>query len=336
MILLCSTLTVFLQSQGAQPSDSPSCFVAYEETYSCVHSALAPDSTISMRWPVQPARGYVEVRAAVGGNSDCHGESRHRWGVRWVSPGDSLTYEVALGWGNTDFGDLTDRRYLRARLYAGGSEVASHDYFTGINLYDGDNTLALDFDQGGLSISVGASKLADSFTADMPMGIPESVQVWTSTPLDVKSTDVRSWPDYSVLYPSRWTYEELRRHITESTDPMEAFWEYFDRVTDQSTTLGGRYVLATVADGSGGYDIVVVDGASVNPSIWPTGTLKGNITPTIFIDTYTLQWRDASGRWIPRMHDLSATVDNSSLLTLRFPHVDATIRFSRIPLGKMR
>lgn len=318
------------------PTVSPLCFMSYDESYSGERFELLPDSTVSVTWPVVPAKGYVEVRGAVSGNGDHYGVSRQRWGVKWVDRGGDI-YKVSVSWGNTNFGDFTDRRYLRADVIKNDSIVDTHYYYTDVDLYDGPNTLAIEYENDKLSVSVGSHRMAESFASSYTVAIPDTLEVWTATTLKVSGIDSRSWPDYGVLYPPQWTYDELYDHIANSADSMEAFWSYFDRVIASETTqVGGRYLLATVANDDGGYDIVMVGGERVNPSIWPCGTLKGRLTPTIFIDTYTLSWRDATGRWIHRDNDLSATVTNASALTLRFPHVGSTLRFSRMPVSQMR
>ncbi|MDE6308752.1 MAG: hypothetical protein K2L81_01015, partial [Muribaculaceae bacterium] len=324
----------FAEVPADDPTMSPLCFATYDERYSCEKCELHPDTTVAITWPVVPSRGYVEVRGAVKGNGDCHGESRQRWGVKWTN-GNGVSCRVALSWGNTDFGDFTDRRYLRADIIENDSIVDTHYYYKDVDLYDGPNTLALDFTDGKLGVSVGSRHLADSFTSTQSISIPDSMEVWTVEPLMISSVVARSWPDYAAIYPPQWTYDDLYERIAGTTDPMEAFWSYFDRNTGETTQIGGRYLLATVACGDG-YDIVMVDGARVNQSMWACGTVKGRLLPSIFIDTYTLGWRDATGRWMHRDNDLTATVANSSLLTLHFPNIGATLRFSRMPLSQLR
>ncbi len=326
---------MLMAQEPSNPADSPSCFLRYQESYSGKLLVLRPDSAIAMTWPVTPARGYAEVRANVSCNSEGRGASRQRWGLRWVSP-DSVRHRVALSWGNTNFGDFTDRRYLRVDVLRVDSIVDTHYYYSDVDMHNGANTLAVDFDEGRLRIAVGADHLAESFVISEPVLLPDTLEVWTATPLTVRSVDARAWPDYRALYPPRYTYDELIERISSSTDPLEGFWAYFDRDADESTQIGGRYVVATRATDDGGYDIVMVDGARVSPEVWPCGTIKGRLTPTIFVDTYTLDWRDAAGRWIHSSNELSATVANSSLMTLRFPHIDATVRLSRVPLSQMR
>ena len=48
---------------------------------------------------------------------------------------------------------------------------------------------------------------------------------------------------------------------------------------------------------------------------------------TAFIDEYDMVWYDSDMRYMP--NDLSATLENGSILTLRFPTLNTQIRFSR-------
>ena len=82
-----------------------------------------------------------------------------------------------------------------------------------------------------------------------------------------------------------------------------------------------------VKNTSGVYDIIYVSGAVVNSRNWHEGMLKGRLTKTGFIDEYDMVWYDSDMRYMP--HDLSAALENGSILTLRFPTLNTQIRFSR-------
>lgn len=116
---------------------------------------------------------------------------------------------------------------------------------------------------------------------------------------------------------------ELRAYLRASQDVRETEWVYYDRDTDpRRVSLGSAYRLATVSDGSGGYDVIAIDTvAGARPQ------LKARLAATGFIDVYDLTWYDASG--VTMGPECSARFENASLLSFSFPLYKATLRFRR-------
>ena len=124
-----------------------------------------------------------------------------------------------------------------------------------------------------------------------------------------------------------WTLQSLKKHFEQSTDPCEGFWTFFDKeLSEDRLKLGGRYTIALVNNGNG-YDIIYVDGAKVNNHDWSCGMLKGQISPTQFIDNFSLVWYDAMMK--PFVNDVYATIENYALLSLYFPAQKSCIRFAK-------
>lgn len=123
---------------------------------------------------------------------------------------------------------------------------------------------------------------------------------------------------------------EMLQRVSASDDRNEGVWEYFGAESDVSkVSVGGRYVLATVDDGDGGYDIVYLTGADTNSGIWSPMALKGHIRPTIFTGDYDLVWTDATGNRV-RGDTYARLSDDGSLLTVGFPSQGATLKFRRV------
>lgn len=121
--------------------------------------------------------------------------------------------------------------------------------------------------------------------------------------------------------------QSLTEHIEKSTDAIEGFYTFFDKeLNEDILKTGGRYTLALVKNGNR-YDIIYVNGASVNGSEWTCGMLKGSIAPTQFIDNYSLLWYDAMMK--PFDKDVYATIENYTLLSLYFPAQKSMIRFAK-------
>ncbi|MCH5346984.1 MAG: hypothetical protein J1E63_07730 [Muribaculaceae bacterium] len=127
-----------------------------------------------------------------------------------------------------------------------------------------------------------------------------------------------------------WDIETVEQHIAASTDPMEAIWEYLDGTTDPNMAVaGGRYRLATITDGAGGYHLIYLGGATISPAIWQPGMVKGHLSPTIFANHYNVTWNDSQAE--PITLDVSANVEQGAILSIAFPRYRATLRFSRLP-----
>ena len=115
---------------------------------------------------------------------------------------------------------------------------------------------------------------------------------------------------------------ELKEHISSSQDPFEGIWEYMDRENDPAKAVpGAAYILATVSDGRGGYEIVNLSE--------PGMVLKGRMKPTRFASNFDLRWRDRSGRDAGPECYAAYEIEN---LTLRFyfPLLGASMRFRRL------
>lgn len=121
--------------------------------------------------------------------------------------------------------------------------------------------------------------------------------------------------------------DEINKLISGKSQPC-GVWTALDRDTDSRRALaGGRYKLAVVPRNDEGFDIIYLDGAEVNPSAWKTGMRKGILKPTIFTDHYDLIWYDS--KMVPIEFDASASVEQGVILTLSFPILKSTLRFSR-------
>lgn len=126
---------------------------------------------------------------------------------------------------------------------------------------------------------------------------------------------------------------DLRARLAATTDVNECEWTYYDRNTNpQRVSLGGDYRLATVADGVGGYAIVLLGGAGDHAADWPPLRIKGHLRPTGFIGQYDLEWLDADG--LSMGSDCSALITDGMLLELRFPLYGSSVRYRRVGSGQ--
>ena len=131
---------------------------------------------------------------------------------------------------------------------------------------------------------------------------------------------------------SAWTRAELDEYFAKSTDPVEGYWQLLDyNLDDTLARLAGRYTVAIIRHlASTDYDIIYINGAITNDSLWQTCDIKGRLTPTQFVRHFNLQWFTADAAMLST--DVSATIDDTStILTLNFPRLRSQIRLSRLP-----
>lgn len=120
----------------------------------------------------------------------------------------------------------------------------------------------------------------------------------------------------------------MERMANSGGESPAGVWNYLDRNTDAAYMRpGGKYTIAVIPSvGTPGFDIIYLDGAEINNSVWSRGMLKGRLTPTPFQGHYNLLWFDAEMN--PITDECSATLENSSILRLDFPLLKSSIRFS--------
>lgn len=283
----------------------------------------------------------VEARGALPKLREGHGMSRQCWGIALTAPGDTL--KVSLRFGNSDFGDILDQR-ISILTVTRGNETLYNNKVSGFNTAaDKFNTLSATLSKGKLVVYGGGGRthsLCDiTLTRDF---VPCETSVWNvgNMLLSVYSTEVCRPPHKA--FASGLTREELDKHFAVSSDPVEGYWKYFDRSTDPMfARMGGRYTLAIIRNGKQSaepehalhlatYDIIYINGAQTMADDWQPMMLKGSLRSTIFEGQYDLTWIDST--FDTMTDDMNATVTERSLLTLNFPLLKSSLRFSKVPV----
>ena len=241
------------------------------------------------------------------------------WGLVFNRDGDGNYCAVVLSCENSaPLDDITDRRTMRVRLIRNQSgqvtELASQRIAHGVSLEDGDNTLCVDVDERGASVSIGKSELVKVIECNLKRPIGD-VQVGylvgpgacVSIERAVLTIDNRQ---QAAATATTWSLEALDERFSQSTDPVEGYWRYLDR--------------------DGGYDIVYVGGARVMRSQWKPGMVKGHLRPTIFAGNYDLEWIDATLQPLGD-EDAYATLEGGgAILTLNYPLYKSQVRYARV------
>lgn len=297
----------------------------------------ADDTVVAV--PEAVSAFVVEMRAALPDMKEGRGPSADCWGMADASGQWALLHGF-----NSDYGSELDRRGLRL-IYgvtdASGRRAAtdSVDIYSGVDAMRGFNTMSMEWRRNGaasgaddcrLNIYVGNDepRLAMSVAAPMVAG-PVSVIGFGRREVQTLMTEW-SVNAREALFTG-WTRDALDSRLASSVDPLEGFWSYFDRRTDDDRArLGGKYRLAVVGAGAPGcYDILYVDGAVTGADVWRAMMLKGRLTPARFEHMWRLDWYDAMG--IPLDDDESYATFSpvEGVLTLEFPIYRSRIRFAK-------
>lgn len=283
----------------------------------------------------------IETRGALAKVKERIGMSKTRWGIAMTAPGDTLN--VTLHFGNTDFGDMLDRRIALITVTRNNIQLYSHEA-KGFRMSSGDlNTLTLTLSDSTLCISGGGERDHQLAEVDIKSRFePTDAHVWSEGKLLLTVFSTETCSPFSHALGTTYTHEQLRKRFQSTHDPIESYWTYFDRSNDPMyAKLGGRYTLAVIkredaatsSYQSHAYDIVYISGAKTLGENWQPMMLKGTLRTTIFQGHYDLEWIDSTFDRIS--DDIHATLDSdNSLLTLSFPLLKTTIRFSKMPVEK--
>lgn len=282
-----------------------------------------------------PCGHVFEVRGAMAGIGERQGLAPNYWGIDLIC-GASDTLRLCLRHGNTSFGDIFDRRQSLLSLTRGGKELFKKDvsgFESSSGVY---NTLRVEIDGHDrvLRVSGGGKGLEELISLPLDgVESPAAFAVWSKGELTLSAMSLETAKSPQQLYSTGWTQDKLTERLRGSKDAVEGYWRYLDRENDpQYARPGGRYLLAVVKaeNEADGYEIVYVDGAETRRDQWRPMMLKGRLKPTIFVGHYDLEWIDSTFEPIDR--DIHATVSDGAILTLSFPLLKTTLRFSRMPL----
>lgn len=283
-------------------------------------------------------RLVVESRCAMLGIKERAGMAPAYWGFNVVGRNDTLV--VTIRHGNTDFGDLLDQRFTRIQVIRGKEMLFSQDYMDGFATSSGSfNTIILELDREEERMSLSGGDHAAVPIAEIPYKTDNladvRVYVWAKGELCLSSLSSEVWHSAESRLATRWTVDDLNEYFSSSADPIEGYWRYLDRQNDpQYARLGGKYVLAVVKnDMPGGcYDVIYISGAETMAGRWKPGMLKGHLYRTVFQSHYDLCWYDSTFEAITR--DIHASVTDNAILTLSFPLLKSTLRFSKASYHK--
>ncbi len=261
--------------------------------------------------------------------------SNPSWGVV-LDCGDSSTYYAVIlqGTNSSPYDDVSDERKLKCSFlkHSNGKDTVIKEAFVknNVNTFTGDNLLIIEHADGKTAIKLGNDKQSEIMVlvgAEYSEKLTAGIISYPGSKVSVERFVIKSKENPADKIKTQWTLELLEEHFRNSDDPNEGFWQYLDRdIEEKQLALGGNYKLALVKDGNG-YAVIYVYGAKVNASKWKTGILKGYLEETVFSDEYNLVWYDSDMEAMTE--ELSAKIEQSTVLTLRFPIHKTQIRFAK-------
>jgi hypothetical protein len=259
-----------------------------------------------------------------------------QWGLVFNLDEDYNYCAVVLSCDNSaPFDDITDRRSMQVSIVQNingtVTQLAQTNLTAGVSLEDDMNTLAVDVDERGVTVSIGKNELEQVLEANIarPTGMVQvGYLVGPGARVAIERAVLTIGNEKQAEATATWTLEELDRYLENSSDSIEGYWKYLDRdMEDKWLRLGGRYTLAVVQAGDG-YDLIYVSGAQVMKQQWQPGMAKGHISKTAFTGNYDLVWTDATMEALGE--DAYATVENGVILTLNFPVYKSQVRFAKV------
>ncbi|MDE6497665.1 MAG: hypothetical protein K2L21_03290 [Muribaculaceae bacterium] len=256
-----------------------------------------------------------------------------RWGVAWNIV-DSANYEaVEIALGNGRYSDAFGREealltHYRVREGVRG-KLRELTLASGAAMRDKGCSMRLQRRKGMPDATLEVGVTMPEFTLQIKPVAGSGASVFAAAPVD---TLLNEWVAEYIPEPRHADFpdtDSLRRYLMLPDDPGEAEWVLYDYQAQPSRVgVGGKYRVATVADGNGGYNVYYISGADVNDGFWHPMKLKGRLLPTGFTDSFELYWLDAFGEAMPG--DNAADIEGGSLLRLFFPINNAQMRFRRV------
>lgn len=133
-------------------------------------------------------------------------------------------------------------------------------------------------------------------------------------------------PIIPQIYDNEASVQEA---LASCSNTLCGIWEFFDEEVETRIAMkGGRYRLAMLPSENGGYDLIYLSGAEIEPFRWNVGALKGHMSCTPFADTFTLYWIDSTGKEIDDGTPYVAM--EGIIMSLVFPIQKAKFRFVKI------
>lgn len=193
------------------------------------------------------------------------------------------------------------------------------------------NTFEISYVKGAFSISAGHDFLRPFYTTKNihPADTCRiGYFIHAKGLLEIKRIKFQSFKHKEELYRTAFSKEDLDAHFKLSKDPIEGYWKFLDRNTDDKAfLLGGKYTIAIIKNDLDKYDILYVGGAQKYQFLWTKWMKKGSLYTTSFHNHYDLIWHEARKTIIS---DETYAVFENNILSLFFPIQKSQVRFYKV------
>lgn len=161
---------------------------------------------------------------------------------------------------------------------------------------------------------------------DLPTGFkPDSIGIFLAPGADISLSEMRL--SQSRFRPDVIIWDDVdfqNDYLRSSKDAMEGRLQILDKSLDESLLrLGGDYRLWMVRSGDG-YDLVYLDGATVNADNWKAGMTKAHLSPSGIEGVWNVDWTDSMFQHLS--NDIKAQTDANGTLLIQFPYQNSTLR----------
>lgn len=273
----------------------------------------------------------ISMNVALSNNADGFGESKSKWGITWAHSQD-LYYSITFKYGNTDYGDFLDKRYVDIfveKVVSGKNKIIKkYRYTKGFDMYTDYNRFVLEVYKDEVRIFGGNNDILHISTLKIQNTMSGDFTIFAkNSDLALSPLIVEYETDMAKILTTKYNSQYLKQYLEKSNDKIEGYWKYLDRNNDPLRARPGGYYRLAIVKENEEYLILYVSDAEVNADEWNTGMLKGRLKPTIFKDHYDLVWYDADMKIMDK--DIHAFIVENSILTLEFPIYKTTLRFSK-------
>ena len=202
----------------------------------------------------------------------------------------------------------------------------SLSFTDGLNPYDGDNIWNVNIAKNKLNLTAGNSQLKKILDTKCNSAI-------TGFGFFAGWGDALLVSDISITYdstenPTDFSSEYINEYMSESEDPLEGYWTFFDRDLDESLLKpGGFYTLACIKKDDC-YQMLYLDGSAINADEWQPGDIKAILKPTYFNGIYEVEWFDALKS--PMNYDIKAQLGEGNTLNFQFPYQSSKFRLRKL------
>ncbi len=224
--------------------------------------------------------------------------------------------------------------------HAGESIITALNITEGIGFVGEENIISLNLERSDncfLTLSAGNIRMKEIATVEIPDFSPLTFSFGTSKGMKLHLGELtleerpEPWRKTDELREELLDTESIDRIIKNSHDDITGYWTLLDRNFDEGLIrLGGNYRLAIIpsseAQGDDQYNIYYISGATINPTQWKPGELKGRISRSLTSGVWKIEWLDASH--LPLYKNIEAQMEGN-LMTVSFPYQNSNMRLLR-------